>query len=280
MKKRRMNPDANTAAPAPLQESSAGIVPEPPVARREPVEHVLHGDCRVDHFAWLRQKENPEVIAYLKAENAYTDAVLKPTEPFQEKLYQEMLGRILQTDLSVPYRLRGYLYFTKTFEGKQYSFHCRRRDVEGAPEEPLLDLNLLAEGHSFLGLDCFEVSDDNQLLAYSTDTMGFRQYVLQVKDLRSGTTHPERFERVTSVAWASDNRTLFYTVEDETTKRSHRLYRHVLGSTEPDILLYEETDERFRIEVERTRSGAFLLLTIASHTASEVRFLRAGQPTG
>jgi oligopeptidase B len=146
-------------------------------------------------------------------------------------------------------------------------------------EELLLDLNQLAEGHSFLGLGSFEVSQDNHLLAYSTDTTGFSQYVMQVKDLRAGGTFPERFERVTSVAWASDNRTLFYTVEDETTKRSHRLYRHVLGSTEPDSLLYEEADERFRIEVERTRSGAFLLLNIASHTASEVRYLRADQPT-
>jgi oligopeptidase B len=275
-----MNPDANIAMPLPAQEVTTATIPQPPVVRREPDEHILHGDRRVDHYAWLRHKENPEVIDYLKAENAYTDAVLKPTEQFQEKLYQEMLGRILQTDLSVPYKLRGYLYFTRTEEGKQYAFHCRRRDAEGAPEELLLDLNLLAHGHSFLGLDSFEVSDDNQLLAYSTDTTGFRQYVLQVKDLSNGTTLPERFERVTSVAWASDNRTLLYTVEDETTKRSHRLYRHVLGSTEPDILLYEETDERFRIEVERTRSGAFLLLTIASHTTSEVRYLRADQPTG
>ena len=243
------------------------------------MEHVLHGDRRVDRYAWLRHKENPEVIAYLNAENAYTDGVLKPTEPFQEKLYQEMLGRILQTDLSVPYRLRGYLYCTRTEEGKQYAFHCRRRDAEGAQEELLLDLNRLAEGHSFLGLGSFEVSEDNHLLAYSTDTTGFRQYVLQVKDLRTRTTFPERFERVTSVAWASDNRTLFYTVEDETTKRSHRLYRHVLGSTEPDPLLYEEADERFRIEVERTRSGAFLLLNIASHTTGEVRYLRSDQPS-
>jgi len=274
-----MNPDANIATPAPAQENSAGIIIEPPVARREPVEHVLHGDRRVDHYAWLRHKENPEVIDYLKAENAYTDAILKPTEPLQEKLYQEMLGRILQTDLSVPYRLRGYLYFTRTEEGKQYAIHCRRRDTDGAEEEVLLDLNRLAEGHSFLGLGSFEVSEDNHLLAYSTDTTGFRQYVLQVKDLRTGTTFLKRFERVTSVAWASDNRTLFYTVEDETTKRSHRLFRHVLGSTEPEPLLYEETDERFRIEVERTRSGAFLLLNIASHTASEVRYLRADQPS-
>jgi len=275
-----MNPDAKTSTPAPTQETSAGTILKPPVARREPVEHVLHGDRRIDHYAWLRHKESAEVIDYLNAENAYTDAILKPTEKFQGKLYQEMLGRILQTDLSVPYKLRGYLYFTRTEQGKQYAFHCRRRDADGAAEELLLDLNLLAEGHAFLGLGSFDVSEDNHLLAYSIDNTGFQQYVLQVKDLRAGTTFPERFERATSVAWASDNRTLFYTVEDETTKRSHRLYRHVLGSTEPDPLLYEETDERFRIAVERTRSGAFLLLTIASHTASEVRYLRADQPTG
>ena len=278
--KRRMNPDANIATPTFSPESSAGAAPQPPVARREPAEHVLHDDRRVDHYAWLRHKESPEVIVYLEAENTYTDAVLKPTEPFQERLYQEMLGRILQTDLSVPYRLRGYLYFTRTEEGKQYAFHCRRRDSEGAPEELLLDLNQLAEGHSYLGLGSFDASQDNHLLAYSTDTTGFRQYTLRVKDLRTGDTWPERMERVTSVAWASDNRTLFYTVEDETTKRSHRLYRHVLGSSGPDALLYEETDERFRIEVVRARSGAFLLLTIASHTTSEVRFLRADQPSG
>src|SRR5216117_3196514 len=237
--KRRMNPDAHIATPALSHETSADVTRVRPVARRDPVEHILHGDRRVDHYAWLRHKENPEVIDYLKAENAYTDAVLKATEPLQEKLYQEMLMRIQQTDLSVPYRLRGYLYFTRTEEGKQYAFYCRRRDTEDAPEELLLDLNRLVEGHSFLGLGSFEVSDDNQLLAYSTDTTGFCQYVLQVKDLHTGTTFAERFERVTSVAWASDNRTLFYTVEDETTKRSHRLYRHVLGSGDPDPLIYE-----------------------------------------
>ena len=263
-----------------MQEHAGGTVPNPPVARREPVEHFLHGDRRVDHYSWLRHKESPEVIDYLKAENAYTDAILKPTEGFQEKLYQEMLGRILQTDLTVPYTLRGYQYFTKTFEGRQYPLYFRQPGTAFFDEQLLLDLNVLAEGHSFLGLGSFDVSDDNHLLAYSTDTTGFRQYVLQIKDLRTGTTLPERMERVTSVAWASDNQTLFYTVEDETTKRSHRLYRHVLGDTRPDILLYEETDERFRLEVERTRSGAFLLLTILSHTASEVRYLRADQPNG
>jgi oligopeptidase B len=273
-----MNADANVATSSFTPDSPDSGATQPPVARRQPVEHVVHGDRLVDNYAWLRDKNNPEVIAYLNAENAYTDAVLRDTERFQEKLYQEMLSRILQTDLSVPYRLRGYLYFTRTEEGKQYPLHYRRRDVEGALEELLLDLNALAAGHSFLSVGAFAVSDDNSLLAYSLDTTGFRQYTLQIKDLRTRQTLPERIERVTSAAWAADNRTLFYTIEDETTKRSHRLYRHLLGASEPDALLYEEADERFRVDVERTRSGAFLLLTIASHTTSEVRFLPATQP--
>ena len=251
-----------------------------PVARREPVETVLHGDRRVDEYAWLREKENAEVIDYLKAENAYTDTMLKPTEGQQEKLYQEMLGRILQTDLSVPYRQRGYRYFTRTEEGRQYPVHCRQRNVEDAAEETLLDLNALAEGHSFLGLGATAISDDNELLAYSTDTTGYRQYTLQMKNLASRETLPEKFERVTSVAWAADNRTLFFAEEDETTKRSYRVYRYELGSGGNAELVYEEKDERFRVCVERTRSGSFLLLTSASHTASEVRFLRAGDARG
>jgi oligopeptidase B len=275
-----MNPDAKIATPTLSQESPSAASPalQPPLARCDPVEHVLHGDRRVDHYAWLREKQSPEVIAYLNAENAYTDAVLCGTEAFQEKLYQEMLGKILQTDLSVPYRLRGFHYFTRTEEGKQYPIHCRKRDVGGSSEELLLDLNVLAEGHSFLGLGSFAVSDDNQLLAYSLDTTGFRQFTLRIKDLRTAETLPETIERATSVAWSSDNCTLFYTIEDETTKRSYRLYRHVLGATQPDALLYEESDERFRVDVARTRSNAFLILTSASHTTSEVRFLPADQP--
>jgi oligopeptidase B len=244
------------------------------------VEHVLHGDRRVDHYDWLRHKESPEVLAYLEAENAYTDAVLKPTGDFQEKLYQEMLGRIQQTDLTVPYTLRGYQYFTKTLEGKQYPLYFRQPGSASFDEQLLLDLNVLAEGHSFLGLGAFEVSDDNELLAYTTDPTGFRQYTLNVRDLRTGELHPERIALVTSVAWAADSKTLFYTIEDEATKRSFRLYRLVLGATGPAELLYEETDERFHVEVDRTRSGGYLVLTAASHTTSEVRFLRADDPSG
>ena len=268
----------------------------PPAAKRHPVEHVIHGDRRIDDYGWLREKSAPEVVEYLNAENTYTDAVLRPTEKLQERLYQEMLGRILQTDLSVPYRLRGYDYFTRTEEGKQYPVYARRAARSGAEvkeveevkevkeraehEDVLLDLNALAAGHSFLGLDSFDVSDDNGLLAYSLDVTGFRQYTLQVKSLRTGETLPDRIERVTSTAWAADNHTLFYTVEDETTKRSHRLYRHLVAAGQPDVLLYEEHDERFRIEIERTRSGAYLILACASHTTSEARFLAADDPTG
>jgi oligopeptidase B len=275
-----MDLDAKATAPAFLNETAGSDSPSPPLARREPVETVLHGDRRIDHYAWLRQKENPEVLAYLEAENAYTDAILRPTESFQEALYQEMLGRILQTDLTVPYRLRGYLYFTCTEQGKQYPIHCRRVDASGSLDEVLLDLNRLAEGHSFLGLGAVDVSNDNQLLAYALDRTGFRQYTLRIKNLWSGQDFAESIERVTSAAWAADNRTLFYTVEDATTKRSYRLYRHVVGSTDADALIYEETDERFRIEMERTRSDAFLLLVILSHTTSEVRFLPAVEPNG
>jgi oligopeptidase B len=276
-----MNPETNAvaAAPSPAPHAAPSANPQPPLARREPVEHIVHGDRRIDHYAWLREKENPEVIAYLNTENAYTGAVLRHTEACQERLYQEMLGRILQTDLSVPYRLRGYLYFIRTEEGKQYPIHCRKLDQKGSTEELLLDLNVLAEGHSFLGLGTYEVSDDNQLLAYSLDTTGFRQYTLRIKDLRTSQNLPETVERVTTAAWAADNQTLFYTIEDETTKRSYRLYRHAVGSTEPDTLIYEEHDERFRVEIARTRSGAFLLLTVSSHTASEVHFLPATQPS-
>jgi oligopeptidase B len=274
------NAPTNSKLSVPSGEAPAtpNNAPHPPIARREPLEHLLHGDRRIDHYAWLREKENPEVIAYLEAENFYTDAILRPTEPFQEKLYQEMLGRILQTDLSVPHRLRGYLYFTRTEEGQQYPSHLRRVDAENFPEELLLDLNRLAEGHSFLGLGSFDVNDDNQLLAFSLDTNGFRQYTLQIKNLRTGELLPERLERVTSTAWAADHCTLFYTVEDSVTKRSFQLYRHTIGDTQPDTLIFEEIDERFRIEIERTRSGSFIILTSASHTTSEVRFLPANQP--
>ncbi len=185
----------------------------------------------IDNYYWLREKTNPKVIQYLEAENAYTEQMTRDLKPFQEALYTEMLGRIKQTDLSVPVQRGDYLYYSRTEEGKQYPIHCRRKGGGEAPEEILLDLNELAKGHQFVGLGAFAVSDDQNLLAYAIDYTGFRQFTLRVKDLRSGQTLADTAGRVTPLAWAADSKTLFLVTEDEVTKRSDRLWRHLLGST-------------------------------------------------
>lgn len=253
--------------------------PVAPAAEQRPHATPLHGETRSDPYFWLRVKSDPAVRAYLEAENAYAEAALAHLVPLREQLYEEMLGRIKQTDLSVPYRMRGHFYYSRTEEGKQYPIFMRKAGSLEGPEEVLLDLNALAEGKSFMSLGAFTVSDDNSLLAFSADSTGYRQYELQVKDLRADTLLPVRAERVTSVAWAADNATLFYTQEDETTKRSHRLYRHVLG-TDRHELLYEEPDERFGVYVGRTRSRDYLVLGIGSLTTSESRILSAADPMG
>jgi oligopeptidase B len=255
-----------------LAATSAGT----PVAPRHPTRTVLHGETRVDDYAWLRDKDTPEVLAYLRAENAYTEAAMKPTEALQKKLYAEFLGRIMQTDDTPPVRRGEYLYYSRTQEGKQYPIECRKHGSVEAAEEVILDLNLLAKGEGFLGLGVLEVSDDANLLAYSLDTTGFREYTLHVKDLRTGAVGSEGIAKVGSAAWAADNRTLFYTVEDHA-KRSYRLYRHALGASD-DVLVYEEKDERFSLDVSRSRSKTFVLAGSFSHTASEVRFIPAEHP--
>jgi oligopeptidase B len=252
----------------------------PPVAKKVPKVDVYHGERRVDDYFYLREKTNPEVIAYLEAENAYADAALKGTETLRENLYKEMLARIKQTDLSVPYRQGGYFYYSRTEEGKQYPIYCRKRGSLESAEQVILDVNELAKGEKFMSLGALTVSDDGNLLAFSTDNTGFRQFKLQVKDLRSGALLPERVEKTVSVVWAADNQTLFYTTED-TAKRPYRLYRHRLGSdTAQDALLYEEKDELFRLVAARTRSKEYLFLISASLTTSEARYLPAAQPAG
>ncbi len=250
---------------------------EPPVAKRADHREVRHGATVVDQYYWLREKSNPEVIQYLEAENAYTAAMTKDVQPFADALYKEMLGRIKQTDLSVPVRRGNYLYYSRTEEGKQYQIQCRRKGNMEAPEEVLLDLNELAKGHTFLGLGAFHVSDDENLLAYTTDTTGFRQYTLHVKDLRSGATLPDAAARVTSVAWASDNRTIFFTTEDEVTKRSDHLFRHTLGAAQSEPV-YEEKDQLFQIGVGRTKDKLYVVLEIGSTDTTEARYLLASQP--
>ncbi len=248
----------------------------PPTAKTQPKIDTLHGDTRTDNYFWMREKSSPEVIAYLEAENAYTDSVLTPTKALQETLYTEMKGRIQETDLSVPYKYGDYYYYSRTEEGKQYLTACRKHGSLDAPEEVVLDLNALAEGHSYLGLGAYKVSDDGSLLAFSTDVTGFRQYTLQVKDLRTGELLPDRIEKTGSVDWAADGKTLFYTVEDDA-KRPYRLYRHVLGVME-DTLVYEETDAQFNLEASRSRSKAFLFVTSESSDTTEVRYLASDQP--
>lgn len=251
--------------------------PKPPIAKRVPKKTTIHGDTLVDDYFWLREKSNPEVIAYLEAENAYTDAVMKPTEAFQEALYKEMLARIKQTDLSVPYRDGNYYYYSRTEEGKQYPILCRKKGSLSAPEEIMLDLNELAKGHKYLGLGTATVSNDGSLLAYSTDTTGYRQYKLQVKDLRTGELLPDQVERVTSVAWASDNKTLFYVTEDAVTKRPNKFFRHRLGQKEGE-LLYEEKDEQYDLSAARSRSRSYVFVVSSSKTTSEVRYVSTDQP--
>ena len=255
---------------------TAQIAPGPPVAKRVEHREVRHGATVVDDYFWLREKSNPEVIRYLEAENTYTEALTKDLRPFQEALYQEMLGHIKQTDLSVPERRGDFYYYTRTEEGKQYPIHCRKKGSDGK-EEVLLDLNELALGHKFVGLGAFELSDDQNLLAYTTDYVGFRQYGLHVKDLRTGEILPDTAERVDTVRWAADNRTLFLTTEDAVTKRADHLWRHTLREKtfEP---VYEEKDELYHIRLNKTRDKQYLMLDITSTDTHEVRYLRATQP--
>jgi oligopeptidase B len=258
---------ADTAAPSPA----------PPVARKVPKTTEVNGRKLVDNYFWLRDKKNPEVKAYLEAENAYTDAVMKPTEAFQKRLYDEMLGRIKETDVDVPYKQGDYFYYSRTEAGKQYQIRCRKKGSLDAPEEVVLDVNELAKGQSFMALGAFAVSSDGNLLAYSTDNTGFRQYVLGVKDLRTGKVFSDHAEKVGSVVWANDNKTLFYTVEDAA-KRQYRLYRHLVGATGSDDLVYEEKDERFDVDARKTLSKAYIFLISESHTTTEVRYISADQP--
>jgi oligopeptidase B len=249
----------------------------PPVAKKMAKNTAIHGDSLVDDYHWLREKNSPEVISYLEAENAYTTARMKPTENLQGTLYKEMLGRIKQTDANVPHKDGNYFYYSRTEEGKQYPIFARKRGSLDAKEEILLDLNEMAKGQKYLSLGSADVSDDGNLLAYSTDVTGFRQYKLYIKDLRTGRILPDTAERVTSVEWAADNKTVFYTVEDAVTKRSHRLYRHQLGGNADD-LIYEEKDELFGIEAGRSRSKAFIFVTSESFTSTEVRYISADRP--
>ncbi len=278
-----------TAAPDAL------IANQPPVANKVHTERTLNGVTLVDDYAWLRERDNPDVKAYLEAENAYAEQMTASQAPLRQKLYDEILSHIKETDDTVPFLKDGYYYYTRTEQGKQYVIICRKKaphpaapissvgnpDAIKAPEQVLLDVNQMAEGQPFMSIGPTAVSDDGHWLAYTTDNVGFRQFKLHIRDLRTGQDLPDLAERVTSVAWTSDNKTLFYTVEDEVQKRSYRLYRHTVGTdTAQDPLIYEEEDERFNMEAGRTRSRQFVTLFIGSHVTTEMRFLSAATPEG
>jgi oligopeptidase B len=252
----------------------------PPVANKIHTENHINGGNLQDDYRWLREKSNPDVVKYLEAENAYTDAFMKPTEPLQAKLYREMISHIKETDVDVLYKNGDYFYYSRVEEGKQYPIYARKRAGLDAPEQITLDVNELAKGEKFMALGGYEVSEDGNLLAYSTDNTGFRQYRLHVRDLRSGKDLPDTAEKTGSIVWANDNQTIFYSVEDAA-KRQYRLYRHTIGTdTKNDQLAYEEKDERFNIGAEKSRSRKYIFLDSTSHTTSEYRYLDAGNPSG
>lgn len=254
--------------------------PKPPVAPTKPYSFDFHGKKIEDPYFWMKDKTNPEVIKYLEAENAYREEITKDLKPFEQKLYDEILSHIQQTDLSVPVRDGGYYFYSRTEEGKQYPIYCRKKGSLEATEEILLDVNALAEGEKFMSAFPLGTSDDHNLLAYMTDTTGFREYYLSIKDLRTGKLIEDKLTKIAGFSWSSDNKTVFYVTEDEA-KRPHKLYRHTLGEPlEKDVLIYEEKDELYRLGVGRTLDKKYLAYGVASSTTSEYSILDASQPQG
>jgi oligopeptidase B len=255
--------------------------PAAPVAQKIHTEKPINGAVLVDDYGWLRERNNPQVRAYLEAENSYAEQVTADDKPLADKLYNETLSHIKQTDTTVPYRKHGYWYYSRTEEGKQYPVLCRKKETLSAPEEVMLDVNQLAQGEKFMSLGTTAVSDDSSLLAFTTDNVGFRQYKLHIKDLRTGKVLPDTAERVDSVIWAAGNQTLFYTTEDQQTKRSDLAHRHLLGTdTAADAVVFHEKDERYDLGLERTRDDKYLLMESSSHVTSEEKFLPADTPNG
>ncbi len=250
---------------------------QPPVAQRRQQRTTLHGEVREDPYAWLRNRVDPETLPYLEAENAYTEGVCAHLEEFRETLYDEMLARIQQTDLSVPVEHGGWVYYSRTEEGQDYPIRCRKPQGGGA-EQIILDANVEAQGHAFYKVHVVCVSPDHSKLAWAVDTTGYEQFVVHVRDLTTGETTRSVIENVGwSLAWANDNRTLFYSKRNEA-QRPHQAWRHTLGETE-DVLVFQEDDDRFFLYIGRTRSDRFLALTLKSKVTSEVHLLEADRPT-
>jgi len=251
-----------------------------PIADKDPKELTIHDHTRVDDYFWLRERENQKVIDYLNAENDYTKAVMKDTEELQENLYQEIIGRIKQTDESVPYKKNGYFYYTRYEEGKEYPIFCRKEGSMEDTEEILLNVNEMAEGHSFYQVAGYSVSLDNSKIAFGVDTVSRRKYTIYFKDLASGQIMDETIPLTTgSAVWAADNKTLFYTRKDEVTLRSDRIYKHILGTpSDKDKEIYHEADETFSSVVYKSKSEKYIMIGCFSTLSSEYRFIPADKP--
>ncbi len=251
----------------------------PPAPERRPRRVEVHGVRLEDPYHWLRERDSPEVRRHLEAENAYTAALMRDTEPLQKTLYDELLARIRQTDLSVPVRLDGYFYYSRTEEGRAYAIHCRKKASLSAPEEVILDQNALAEGLAYLRLGALRVSPDHRLLAYSTDTDGSERYALVLKDLGTGRLLGDRIEGTAgNVEWASDGRSLLYTTLNAS-RRPDRLWRHTLGRPQgEDALLFHEPDEAFFLGIRKTKDRSTFVMEFHSQVTSEARLLDAADP--
>ena len=270
--------------PALLLMCAAGAMADdlkPPMAKIVPHVDTMFGEERLDNYYWLRERDNPEVMKYLEAENAYTDAVMAHTKPLEDKLYNEIKSRIKETDLSVPVRDGDYYYYSRDEEGKQYKIHCRKKGSMDGKEEILLDVNQLAEGKEFMSIGTFEISPDQNLLAYSTDESGAERFDLRIKNLTTGELYSDVIPGMSGNAvWANDNKTMFYTMVDDTW-RPYQIYRHVLG-TDPsqDELIYQEDDEKYSMGIGRTKSDKYLVIHIGSKMTDEELYLDADDPMG
>ena len=265
------------ALPTPAQPAAA---PQPPIAKIVPHRLEQHGQARIDNYYWLKERTNPEVVAYLEAENAWTAQAMKHTEALQETLFNEMVGRLKQDDSSVPYLDEGYWYYTRFVEGGNYPLYCRKKGKLSSREEVMLDANALARGQGYFSATGVQPSPGRNVLAFATDTVGRRFYTIRFKDLATGALLPDTIKDVTgNLAWANDNRTLFYTRQDPATLRSHRVYRHELGADPAnDVLVYEETDETYSVYLAKTKSRRFVTIVSGQTLATEVRYLDAGTP--
>ncbi len=252
----------------------------PPKAKIVPKQLEIHGDIRTDDYFWLNDRENPEVIDYLNAENEYCDEMMSHTNDFQSALFEEMKGRIKEDDSSVPYKYNGYWYIVKFEKGKDYPIYLRRKETLEAQDELLFDCNEMAKDHTYFKLVGISISPDNTKVAFGVDTVSRRQYTIQIKDIQSGEVYPEKIINTTGgSSWANDNKTLFYTSKDEQTLRADKIYKHALGTdAEQDVLIYEETDDTFGTTVFKTKSRKYLVITSYSTLTTEYQILDADTP--